>query len=62
MVLAAVLFSLCLLVAVVGAIDRRFEALTGRIAGLEAELGRRAPSSVFVVGSDVYFALWCTLI
>ena len=44
-----------LLVAVVGAIDRRFEALTGRIAGLEAELGRRAPSSVFVVGSDVYF-------
>ena len=40
MVLAAALFLLCLLVAVVGAVDRRFEALAGRIAVLELELGR----------------------
>ena len=39
-VLAAALFLLCLLVAVVGAVDRRFEALAGRIAVLELELGR----------------------
>ena len=39
MVLAAALFLLCLLVAVVGAVNRRFEALAGRIAVLE-ELGR----------------------
>ena len=39
-VLAAALFLLCLLVAVVGAVNRRFEALAGRIAVLELELGR----------------------
>ena len=39
-VLAAVLFLLCLLVAVVGAVNKRFEALAGRIAVLELELGR----------------------
>ena len=39
-VLAAVLFLLCLLVAVVEAVNRRFEALAGRIAVLELELGR----------------------
>ena len=33
--LAAALVLLCLLVAVVGAIDRRFEVLVGRIAVLE---------------------------
>ena len=36
--LAAALVLLCLLVAVVGAIDRRFEALVGRIAVLEEVL------------------------
>ena len=30
---------LCLLVGVVGAIDRRFEAMAGRIVALEVELG-----------------------
>ena len=39
-VLAAVLFLLCLLVAVVGVVNRRFEALVGQIAVLELELGR----------------------
>ena len=39
-VLAAALFLLCLLVAVVGAVNRRFEALAGRIAALELELGQ----------------------
>ena len=37
-VLAAALVLLCLLVAVVGAIDKRFEALVGRIAVLEEVL------------------------
>ena len=36
--LAAALVLLCLLVAVVGAIDMRFEALVGRIAVLEEVL------------------------
>ena len=36
--MAAALVLLCLLVAVVGAIDRRFEALVGRIAVLEEVL------------------------
>ena len=38
--MAAALFLLCLLVAVVGAVNRRFEALAGRIAVLVLELGR----------------------
>ena len=36
---AVVLVLLCLSVGVVGAIDRRFEAMAGRIAALEEELG-----------------------
>ena len=39
-VLVVALVLLCLLVAVVGAVNRRFEALAGRIAAVELELGR----------------------
>ena len=44
---------LCMLIAVVGAINKRFEALAGRIAALELELDRPSLTDAWVGGRGV---------
>ena len=47
------MFLLCLLVAEVGAVNMRFEALAGRIAALELELDRPSLTDAWVGGGGV---------
>ena len=42
------MFLLCLLVAMVGAVNKWFEALAGRIAALEVELDRPSLTNAWV--------------